>query len=35
MAGPSREWQFTLDPDHAWLMDWDPAVPQVMEEAAR
>jgi 5-deoxy-glucuronate isomerase len=25
MAGPTRAWQFTVDPDHAWLMDWDPA----------
>jgi 5-deoxy-glucuronate isomerase len=24
MAGPLREWRFTLDPDHAWLMDWNP-----------
>jgi 5-deoxy-glucuronate isomerase len=24
MAGPIREWRFTLDPDHAWLMDWSP-----------
>lgn len=24
MAGPTRSWHFTLDPDHAWLMDWDP-----------
>ncbi len=24
MAGPTRLWNFTLDPDHAWLMDWDP-----------
>jgi 5-deoxy-glucuronate isomerase len=24
MAGPVREWRFTVDPDHAWLMDWDP-----------
>ena len=24
MAGPARRWHFTLDPDHAWLMDWDP-----------
>jgi 5-deoxy-glucuronate isomerase len=24
MAGPVREWRFTLDPDHAWLMDWSP-----------
>ena len=23
MAGPNRAWHFTLDPDHAWLMDWD------------
>ena len=28
MAGPNRAWQFTVDPDHAWLMDWDPGVPQ-------
>jgi 5-deoxy-glucuronate isomerase len=24
MAGPTRLWHFTLDPDHAWLMDWSP-----------
>ena len=24
MAGPGREWRFTVDPDHAWLMDWTP-----------
>ena len=24
MAGPHRAWHFTLDPDHAWLMNWDP-----------
>jgi 5-deoxy-glucuronate isomerase len=24
MAGPVREWRFTVDPDHVWLMDWDP-----------
>jgi 5-deoxy-glucuronate isomerase len=24
MAGPVREWRFTLDPDHEWLMDWSP-----------
>ncbi len=24
MAGPNRAWHFTVDPDHAWLMDWDP-----------
>ena len=28
MAGPRRVWQFTVDPDHAWLMDWDPAKPR-------
>ena len=22
MAGPTRDWRFTLDPDHAWLMNW-------------
>jgi 5-deoxy-glucuronate isomerase len=26
MAGPVREWRFTLDPDHDWLMDWTPDV---------
>ena len=33
MAGPTREWRFTLDPDHAWLMNW--AGPQPQEDAAR
>jgi len=28
MAGPNRAWHFTVDPDHAWLMDWDPATPR-------
>lgn len=28
MAGPHRAWHFTVDPDHAWLMDWDPATPR-------
>ncbi len=28
MAGPTRLWHFTLDPDHAWLMDWDPTKPR-------
>jgi len=28
MAGPIREWRFTLDPDHDWLMDWDPTTPR-------
>jgi 5-deoxy-glucuronate isomerase len=27
MAGPERVWRFTVDPDHRWLMDWDPARP--------
>ena len=27
MAGPNRAWHFTLDPDHAWLMNWDPNLP--------
>ena len=27
MAGPNRVWNFTLDPDHAWLMDWDAQAP--------
>ncbi len=28
MAGPTRLWRFTVDPDHAWLMDWDPERPK-------
>lgn len=28
MAGPGRDWFFTVDPDHAWLMDWSPAAPR-------
>ena len=28
MAGPNRAWHFTVDPDHAWLMDWDPSAPR-------
>jgi 5-deoxy-glucuronate isomerase len=27
MAGPHRAWHFTLDSEHAWLMDWDPTNP--------
>jgi 5-deoxy-glucuronate isomerase len=27
MAGHHRAWHFTIDPDHAWLMNWDPAAP--------
>ena len=34
MAGPNRAWHLTVDPDHAWLMDWDPAAPQAAEEGA-
>jgi 5-deoxy-glucuronate isomerase len=28
MAGPTRDWRFTVDPDHEWLMDWDPNKPK-------
>ena len=28
MAGHRRDWRFTVDPDHAWLMDWDPSRPR-------
>lgn len=28
IAGPGREWRFTVDPEHTWLMDWDPARPR-------
>jgi 5-deoxy-glucuronate isomerase len=36
MAGPSRAWNFTVDPDHAWLTDWDPTAPIASpQEAAR
>jgi len=24
MAGPNRAWHFTIDPDHEWLMNWEP-----------
>ena len=34
MAGPNRAWNFTLDPDHAWLMNWDVAAPSVAPEEA-
>jgi 5-deoxy-glucuronate isomerase len=27
MAGPNRAWHFTIDPDHAWLMNWSPSAP--------
>ena len=32
MAGPNRAWHFTVDPDHAWLMNWDPAAPRAADE---
>ncbi len=32
MAGPNRAWFFTLDPDHAWLMNWSPAAPKATQE---
>jgi 5-deoxy-glucuronate isomerase len=28
MAGPVREWRFSLDPDHAWLIDLSPEAPR-------
>jgi 5-deoxy-glucuronate isomerase len=28
MAGHNRAWHFTVDPDHQWLMDWDPTLPR-------
>ena len=35
MAGPNRAWFFTLDPDHAWLMNWSPAAPTAATAPAR
>ena len=35
MAGPNRAWYFTLDPDHAWLMNWSPAAPKAGVETER
>ncbi len=32
MAGPNRAWYFTIDPDHAWLMNWSPAAPKASTE---
>jgi 5-deoxy-glucuronate isomerase len=32
MAGPNRAWYFTIDPDHAWLMNWNPAAPRAAQE---
>ena len=34
MAGPNRAWNFTLDPDHAWLMNWQVPAPLVAPEEA-
>jgi 5-deoxy-glucuronate isomerase len=34
MAGPNRVWNFTLDPDHAWLMDWGVPAPRTAPEEA-
>lgn len=33
MAGPNRAWHFTIDPDHAWLMNWSPAAPRAQEDS--
>ena len=35
MAGPNRAWHFTLDPDHAWLMNWSPSAPKAGAETSR
>ncbi len=35
MAGPNRAWHFTVDPDHAWLMNWDPSAPRPTMETER
>jgi 5-deoxy-glucuronate isomerase len=35
MAGPHREWHFTVDPDHAWLMNWDPSAPMPTQKTER
>ena len=35
MAGPNRAWFFTLDPDHAWLMNWSPSAPKAGAETPR
>jgi len=34
MAGPNRAWNFTLDPDHAWLMNWDVPAPRPADKEA-
>jgi 5-deoxy-glucuronate isomerase len=34
MAGPNRAWHFTIDPDHAWLMNWSPAAPRAQEDTS-
>jgi 5-deoxy-glucuronate isomerase len=35
MAGPNRQWHFTVDPDHAWLMNWDPSAPMPTQQTER
>jgi 5-deoxy-glucuronate isomerase len=35
MAGPTRAWHFTIDPDHAWLMDWNPGAPMAAATATQ
>jgi 5-deoxy-glucuronate isomerase len=32
MAGPNRVWHFTVDPEHAWLMNWDSTAPRAAHE---
>lgn len=34
MAGPHRAWHFTVDPDHAWLMNWSPDAPRAQQETS-
>jgi 5-deoxy-glucuronate isomerase len=32
MAGPGRAWAFSVDPDHAAQMDWNPAAPRAQQD---
>ena len=34
MAGPTRAWHVTIDPDDAWLMDRNPGAPKAAKEEA-
>lgn len=34
MAGARRAWQFTVDPVHRWLMDWQPGSPHAAKRQA-